>query len=149
MFGKVHTQRTSFVYAEQSTGSPSRLSRGYHEQCTGYPNMPLGYGRRIEQAILLYSSVHGRTSLDVWGKLVAEAEGRAKPYGKSTVVGWINEDSEPELSVFYAMAAVAGGDPSWYAFGNGEGPGNPAAETTTPAQRGAGRGKGRGGGGKA
>lgn len=97
--------------------------------------MATGWGRRIETALLLYSSVHGRTTLERLGELVAAREGRAKAYGKSTVAGWIGEVSPPTLDTFEAMADVFECDPWWLAWGVGRGPVNPLVPALEPAPR--------------
>lgn len=84
-----------------------------------------GFGQRIQQGVHLYRSRHDGVGYDEIGRLVAEAEGRDKPYGKSTVSEWIAERNEPRLRTFDALAAVLGGDAYWYAWGVGDPPENP------------------------
>lgn len=95
-----------------------------------------GFGQRIQQGVHLYRSRHDGIGYDEIGRLVAEAEGRAKPYGKSTVSEWIAERNEPRLRTFDALASVLGGEPWWYAWGVGEPPVNPLATRMRLVQRG-------------
>lgn len=84
-----------------------------------------GHGQRIQQGVHIYRSQHDGATYDDIGRRVAEVEGRERPYGKSTVSGWISEQNEPRLSTFDALAVVLGGDPYWYAWGVGHPPENP------------------------
>lgn len=97
--------------------------------------MATGWGKRIEAALLLYSSVHGRTSLERLGELVAGQEGRDRGYAKATVSAWISESSPPTLEAFEAMADVFGCDPWWLVWGVGRGPVNPLVPLMEPAPR--------------
>ena len=77
-----------------------------------------GYGGRIKQAVLEWSARKGeRLTLQDVGKGVAALIGRKKPFTASTVQGWTNEESEPTLSIFLALAQLSGRSAAWIAFG--------------------------------
>jgi hypothetical protein len=96
---------------------------------------PRGWGKRIEKAILLYSSANGRTSLGRIGELVASFEGREKPYAPPTVSEWISEKNEPTIAAFEAMAQVFDCDPWWIVWDVGRAPANPIAKEVKPLPR--------------
>lgn len=78
-----------------------------------------GVGKRIEALIFALTSQKGeRVTLAAFGKLVAEAEGRAEPYTSGAVSQWIGETNEPKLATFVAMGVVMGQHPSYIAFGD-------------------------------
>lgn len=77
-----------------------------------------GFGKRIEQAILdRQSQIGQRLTLGGIGDAVAKRERRTKPYGVSTVAGWLDERNEPTLATFTALAAELNTTPEWLAFG--------------------------------
>lgn len=82
--------------------------------------VPKGFGRRLQNILLELQALRGeRLTLAEFGSLVAQAESppREKPYTPGTVSGWINEESEPTLSVIVAIAKISGKHPSQVAFG--------------------------------
>lgn len=106
--------------------------------------MAVGWGKRIEQGLLLYASRHGRTTLERWGELVAAAEGREAAYKKGSVSAWISEDNEPKFATVEAMARLLGCAPEWIVWGRGQPPLNPALDASQPIpRRGPKQGRGR------
>lgn len=87
----------------------------------------VGWGSRIELARLqIQASMQKRLSLDDFGAIVANQQGRKSAYAKGTVSGWIAERNEPRIAVFEAIAKLAACDPYWIVWGVGDPPLNAA-----------------------
>lgn len=81
----------------------------------------IGFGSRIEQAILDYQSQIGeRVTLARFATEVGEAEEeRRRAYRASTVSEWIRERGEPSLRAFLAIEAVTGVRAEYLMLGRG------------------------------
>lgn len=137
--------RESFSVTPRYTTLPLPVNREFDRRSQNVTTAS-GWGQRLEQCLLLYQARHGRTSLERWGELIANAEGREKPYTKAAASMWIAEKSEPSLRTFEAIAYVVQCDPWWLAWGVGRPPSNVALDLFTPEPRG--RGAKKKGGGK-